>query len=504
VFSLGVIIIIFGRLSIWTPAPENERNSAELIAWGLLGVLLIAATIVRLYKLDAGLWYDEIVTHILYANLPLGELVTTYGSENQHFLFSIGAASAIKLFGDTDAALRLPAALFGVASIAALYLLGKTAASRREGLLAAALLAFSYHHVWFSQNARGYTGLLFWSILSSWLLLRALDEERPQLWLWYAVAAALGMYTHLTMLFVIAGQFLIYLINRFKTRRLALPHDWHGVLFGFGMAGFLTVLLYAFVLPQIFGDIAGTVSVVEEWKNPLWTLMEFVRGLQAGFSGSLASIVALLLFSAGVVSYWRTRYEIVLLLVLPAALGAGVTIGLGHHLWPRFFFFTFGFGALILIRGVMATVAWVATRLHRSPEQALWAGTIACVLVIVVSAVSVVFAYGPKQDYDGALAFAEQQMGAGDVLLVTGLAGNVYKNYYGLDYPVVTDSAELEAARATNGRTWIIFTFRPVLQSLQPEVAQAIVDEFFIVDRFPGSVANGAVVVVTDDAALAR
>ena len=64
--------------------------------------------------------------------------------------------------------------LFGLASILALYLFGRQVTSASESLLAAALLTFSYHHVWFSQNARGYTGLLFWTLLSSWLLLRAL------------------------------------------------------------------------------------------------------------------------------------------------------------------------------------------------------------------------------------------------------------------------------------------------------------------------------------------
>jgi uncharacterized membrane protein len=59
------------------------------------------------------------------------------------------------LFGDSGAALRLPAALFGVASLGAVYALGREVVGRREGLLAALALAFSYQHVWFSQNARG-------------------------------------------------------------------------------------------------------------------------------------------------------------------------------------------------------------------------------------------------------------------------------------------------------------------------------------------------------------
>ena len=55
--------------------------------------------------------------------------------------------------------------------------------------------------------------------------------------------------------------------------------------------------------------------------------------------GALVGVVAMVLFLTGMVSYWRTDYRVILLLFLPAVVGAGVTVGLGHHLWPRFFFF---------------------------------------------------------------------------------------------------------------------------------------------------------------------
>ena len=78
------------------------------------------------------------------------------------------------IFGDGPAALRLPAVLFGVASIAALYLFARRVTTVREALVAAALMTVSYHHIWFSQNARGYSALLFWTLVSSWLFARAL------------------------------------------------------------------------------------------------------------------------------------------------------------------------------------------------------------------------------------------------------------------------------------------------------------------------------------------
>ncbi|MCC7353733.1 MAG: glycosyltransferase family 39 protein, partial [Anaerolineae bacterium] len=318
------------------PLGGSHRKLGPLI----LGAILLVAFALRLYGLNAGLWYDEILTSINYARMSFFQIITTYDSQNQHFLFSLLARASILIFGESAWALRLPAVIFGVASIWALYLLGREIGSETEALLSAALLTFSYHHIWFSQNARGYTGLLFWTILSSWLLLRALREGRPRLWLLYAAAAALGMYTHLTMIFVIiGGHFAVYLAAFLFRRRESWPSRWSGMFLGFGLSGFFTLLLYAPALPQFAGGFFGEEGNVITWKNPLWTLLEVARGMQLGFAGAVAALVALLVFGAGLFIVLRTNPALIQLLIIPAVLGAGVTLATGHYVWPRFFFF---------------------------------------------------------------------------------------------------------------------------------------------------------------------
>src|SRR5262249_45512128 len=157
--------------------------------------------------------------------------------------FTILAHACFLIFGEGAWALRLPAALFGVASIWALYLFARQVGSTREALFAAALFTFSYHHLWFSQNARGYSGLLFWALLSSWFLVRALREDRPALWLGFAAAAAFGIYTHITMVFVIAGQSAVYLHQLWMRRGETWPNRWAGLTLGFCGGGLLTMVL---------------------------------------------------------------------------------------------------------------------------------------------------------------------------------------------------------------------------------------------------------------------
>jgi len=490
---LGMAMLAARRVSF-------ERGAAAGASWPrqerlVLVLLLAIAAVLRLYQLGAGLWFDEIVTVVTYARLPFGEIATTYVNENNHFLFTLLAHASYLIFGESAASLRLPAALFGVASIGALYLLGRRVAGAREALLASALFTFSYHHVWFSQNARGYSGLLFWALLSSWLLLRAIDETAPRLWIGYAVASALGVYTHLTMIFVVAGHFVMYLIWMAARRDQARQQARAALLLGFLPAGLLTVLLHSLVLPQMRTGIARTVSYVEAWKNPLWTLMELASALQLGFAHAVVGAASLAVFASGLWSYARSAPAVVGLLLLPAIIGGGYVVAVGHHLWPRFFFFAFGFGALVAVRGCLVAGAAAARLGGLGEKWRPWPGMVLCLLLVAASAVSLPVAYGPKQDYASALQFVEASRQPGDTIASTNLAGWVYRNYYKKDWDLVNTAQELDLVRARSRRTWLVYTLEPVLEGMAPEIARAARRDFRVVRRFPGTLNNGAVVV---------
>ncbi len=171
-----------------------------------LGVLVVFALLLRGIGLSGGLWIDEIYSLLNSFRPSLVHIVTVFPQDNQHPLYSVLAHLSLSLFGESAWSIRLPALLFGAATVPLLYLLGKDVATRREAWYAALILTVSYHHVWFSQNARGYSALAFFAVLSTWLLLRAVGTGRRGLWIGYAIASALGAYTHLTMVFVVVAQ----------------------------------------------------------------------------------------------------------------------------------------------------------------------------------------------------------------------------------------------------------------------------------------------------------
>ena len=353
---LGLLMIALGRMSRWRSGSQSKKPRSDpdrRVHLASLTAILVAAAALRLYGLDVGLWHDEILTYVRYARMPFGEIISTYSDQNQHLLYTLLAHTAFRIFGESAWSLRAPAVLFGIGSIWVLYLFGCQVARVREAILASALMAFSYHHIWFSQNARGYTGLLFWTLLASGLFLRGLSNRQPQFWLLYAASAALGIYTNMTMLFVIVGHFIIYLMTVLARRQEIWPDKWAGLFLGFCLAGFLTLQLHALVLPQIFSGVIGEESTIPAWTSPLWTLLEFAKGMEVSFAGGIVAAAALFIFGAGLLSFARTKPVVLQLFIIPAFICAVVVLGMGHHLWPRFFFFTMGFGALIVVRGSM-------------------------------------------------------------------------------------------------------------------------------------------------------
>ncbi len=372
--------------------------------------------------------------------------------------------------------------------------MGRDLIGPRDGFFAAALLAFSYHHVWFSQNARGYTALLFWAILSSWFLVRAIDENRPSLWIWYGIAVAFGIFSHTTMAFVALGQFLAYCAALLRKRNEAWPYRFSGLFIGFVGGALFSFLLHALTIPQMRSSMGKTVSVVEAWKKPGWTLLEVLRGLQINFAGGVVVVIALAVFAVGLWSYWRTRPILVELLILPPVLGAAVVLSVGHHLWPRFFFFAFGFGALVVIRGVLQ-LEHVASFVGLKQDLAHKAATAAATGMIIVSAASVPFAFGPKQDYLGALEFAKAQQKPGDVIVSTGLASFPYTALYKAGFESAETLEQLNAIRGRAQRTILLYTLEPVLAAMEPDVLQVIKSEFTVAKQFRGTLQGGTVYV---------
>ena len=485
-----------------TPAVLLSDAAPECIPWLWLVVLTALAAVLRVIALNQQLWYDEMTTLVQSVRQPFWAILTTYTSKNQHLLYSLLAHLSLVTFGESVWALRLPAVIFGVLAVPAAYFCARRMASEREALLAAAFLTLSYHHVWFSQNARGYTGLAFWTLLATYLFHRGVQEGRAALWSVYGLTLALGMYTHLTMGIVVAahGLILLGLLASEWRRARALPAS-HILLplSGFALAAGITLALYSPILSQLFQRTVGAPALParSEWSSPLWLLLEVARGLGAGRLAGIAVLAAgAAVVLAGVVGFWRESRLNTALLLLPGALTAAALMLVNQNLWPRFFFFSIGFGFLLLVRGGMIwghILAWFFGRDVAAGRR--W-GTALLALALLGSLWPLRAAYiYPKQDFLGAMHYVDAHRQPGEPVLVTGLAIFPYQKYYGRDWLAVETGAQLAAARAPGKSTWLIGWSPIYMQSRQGEIWKAVASEYSLVRDFPGTLGDGIIYV---------
>jgi mannosyltransferase len=488
----------FQEAALW---PGLATSAQEPVAWRWISLLVIVATVLRVLALNQQLWFDEIITLLDSARLPLARIATEYGGQNQHMLYSILAHGSIRLLGEQPWTLRLPAVFFGVASVPALYFFGRLVTTNREALLASALMTVNYQHVWFSQNARSYTGMVFWTLLSSIFFVRSARNGGWRDWVLYGITSALGIYTHLMMACVVAGHLLLYVwLLASKARSgYTFSRSAFAPLYGFLLSGVLSLLLYAPVIPSVLAHTFGVArdTVHYEWASPMWALAEMVRGLRSSTAGGLlAVVIGGVILLSGLFSYWRENRFTVGLMVLPALVTTAAVLAASHNFWPRFFFFEIGFAMLLVVRGAMVLGELGSRMLGRSPRFGLQAGTALVVLMLAASVVPLRAEYRyPKQDYVGAMNFLDEQHQPGELILTAGSVMAPFQRYYGRRWPITLTRAQLETALLADHATWLVYAMPNSIRSSQPEVWNVIETRFTVVRAFPGTLGGGTIYV---------
>jgi hypothetical protein len=107
----------------------------------------------------------------------------------------------------------------------------------------------------------------------------------------------------------------------------------------------------------------------------------------------------------------------------------------------------------------------------------------------------------PKQDFRGAMEFIESQRNPGDAVVLIGLTELPYRRFYQRDWPVVKSPAELDAARATSGATWALYTLPIFVESRYPDLWNILQRDFRTVKVFRGTMGGGEVYVCRAEAA---
>jgi uncharacterized membrane protein len=181
----------------------------------LLFLMIVTAVFLRIIFVDEReFWYDEVLSLLLSTSQKLSYssppdypiLLSSYTSllqlpqeanltdifltfenllkglvgEPHPPLFFITQHLWLRLFGNSEIAMRSLGVLLSLSSIIGAYALGNRVLGYRGGLLLAALLGVNPYYLFHSLNVRMYGVTIFWVIISSWLLLELIDLNKNQ------------------------------------------------------------------------------------------------------------------------------------------------------------------------------------------------------------------------------------------------------------------------------------------------------------------------------------
>lgn len=508
-FLILIAVTLAAPSATVTGNSSTDANPKKLVL-PVIGTLVILSAIaigLRLWNLNTDLWIDEVLTLLDFVRKPFGEMLTSFPSKNQHMLYSILAHASTSWFGESPWAIRLPSVLFGVGSIWAFFFLCRHLLGTLEALLGSALMTVSYHHVWFSQNARGYTGLLMFTMLATWAWSRALRFNEWSWWGIYGVSIVLGMWVHPTMAFVVASHGILHLLFLAAT---ALSGDGSGSspertaglrpFITWALSVTVTLQLYALALPEFLAVGLHEESGDSEWTNPIWIITESIQGLSVGFAGLAVVLIGGAFVAFGWFSLFKSDRRAGLAMVIPAVLSGATMLALGHNLWPRFFFFCMGFGLLIVINGAIQLPKVLMQNIRTLRDRSRLSSGIGisfAFVLIIASLITVPKNYAlPKQDFSGAKEFVEQRSESGDEIVAVRLAGVVYGSYLRPYWPVITTDDELASLQTSSDRKiWLVYTLPIEIRAFRPELWNAIERDYEVVKVFPGTLNGGEIYV---------
>jgi uncharacterized membrane protein/tetratricopeptide (TPR) repeat protein len=220
-------------------------------SWLLLAILVLAFFL-RFYHLgDRPLYQDEAVYTVPTAMKSVAYILSTnFGS----ILYSLILHFLLPL-GKTEFMARLPAAIFGFMSVWMIYSIGRGLFGKKVAILAAFLSATSTQFIYFSKQARGYSGLLLFSLLSLHFFLSALKKNKRLDWVLYAITMAIAVQMHFFALVILPVHMFVFVFRLLEHRKLKLRAvksiEAKKAALAFGLSVALVLLLvFSFYYPS--------------------------------------------------------------------------------------------------------------------------------------------------------------------------------------------------------------------------------------------------------------
>jgi 4-amino-4-deoxy-L-arabinose transferase-like glycosyltransferase len=291
-------------------------SSSRRAGLALAGIVALGAALRFATLGDQSLWLDEAFTHRIATN-PLGDMLDLIRQgENTPPLYYALTWAWCQIAGTGEAALRVPSALAGTATIPVAYLIGRQVATRMAGLLLAGLVAASPFLVWYSQEARAYSLVVLLVSVSLLFALRLDDSPTRRNLVGWSAAATLAVATHYFATFVVLLE-AAWLLWRPDARRAVLCGLAPVILAG------LALVPLALDQRDNQGAQVGEASIPSRFGD---LAQEFLVGKYGGPVRGLGPLCALLIVAGAAVALARAASETWRRWAVPLGIGAGTIL----------------------------------------------------------------------------------------------------------------------------------------------------------------------------------
>lgn len=193
-----------------------RRPIAPLV---LLGLIVLAAALLRIYQSLDVLWIDELHTSWVVAD-GLRDVAPRARIGNQSPLYFYVVWFSTLIFGTNEIALRLPSLIAGIALVPLAFVaVRRWTDSTTAALLAAALVALERDFVFFSQETRPYAMVQLVALLQLMFFARltTAGESLSKWWkldrprFGFVLSTVVLFYLHYTAALLVLGEWLGYL-----------------------------------------------------------------------------------------------------------------------------------------------------------------------------------------------------------------------------------------------------------------------------------------------------
>jgi len=223
-----------------------ETSKSE---WSVLAIITLIGLGVRISFLFQPIRYDEAFTFLAFASKPLHLGLSLYHHPNNHLFNTFFMHLCYQLLGNQPWILRLPALVGGTLLVPATYLMTRMLYNKTAGLWSAGLVAASSVLIEYSTNARGYSFVALFFILTVLLAKVVKDSRSLTGWLLFMACSIMGFYSIPIMVYplglVIGWLFVSGLFGDVGYARKIFFRD---LLYSIGIIGVGTLILYVPVI----------------------------------------------------------------------------------------------------------------------------------------------------------------------------------------------------------------------------------------------------------------